>query len=73
MGRYASEYDSATGIRKILKAIFVQLQRDEISIQKARGLSSIAYMMLGTIQENRKEMEIDAMDKLKAELEKLGG
>ncbi len=71
--RYKDEFDSSAGIRKILKAIWVQLRNDDISIQKAKALSSIAYQMLGTIQEDRKALEVDTLLELKEKLDKLGG
>jgi hypothetical protein len=73
MARYSDEFESPAGIRKLLKMLFVQLKNDEITVQKAKGLSGIAYMMLGTIQESRKELEVEALAQLKEQLEKIGG
>ncbi len=73
MARYKDEFDSPAGIRKILKAIWVQLKNDDINVQKAKALSSIAYQMLGTIMEERKAEEVEALQALKEKLDKLGG
>ncbi len=73
MARYKDEFDSPSGIRKILKAIWVQLKNDDITVQKAKALSSIAYQMLGTIMEERKAEEVETLQELKEKLDKLGG
>lgn len=73
MGRTKAEYETASGIRRLLISLYMQLSRGEIDVKTATAQSNILYKVLATIQEDRKSEEIEVMQELKAKLDKLGG
>lgn len=73
MGRYKEEFNSSSGIRKLLISIYMKLDRGEIDDKRATTMSNVLYKVLATIQEDRKADEVEALQEIEVKLDKLGG